>query len=227
MTAPQLNAAIQGQGTISADNLNTYVQTAQNSAQLRDFTGVINQVVQLQGITLPNDGTGGWFYWNPSGTEPDDDFNYIVPSGSGSGEWVRLTFAVSNESGVFNTLIVTGLTTLKSDVIIRGILSESIATGLVGAGSTQGTATRLTANLNIANSVASGTGFILPTMTPSGNLIQNGTQITLLNRGTNIASLYPPSGQMVGGLSVNTPSGIAVNGGATAIYAGAGQWWIN
>ena len=92
MTAPKLNAAIQGQGTVSADNLNTYAQTAQTTSQLRDFTGLPGMVVFLQGVAFANDGNGGFFYWNPSGTEPDDNFNYIVPEGTSSGEWVRTTF---------------------------------------------------------------------------------------------------------------------------------------
>ena len=40
MSAPALAAQIQGQGTISADNLNTFTQTAQihrNYVNLRDF----------------------------------------------------------------------------------------------------------------------------------------------------------------------------------------------
>jgi len=80
MSAPSLNAAIQGQGTISADNLNTFTQTAQMTSQLREFTGLPGMLVFLQGVAFANDGNGGFFWWNPSGTEPDDNFNFIVPS---------------------------------------------------------------------------------------------------------------------------------------------------
>ena len=180
----------------------------------------------MQGILEPNDGSGGWFYWNSTGTEPDDNLNYIVPTGTTTGEWERLSFISATGPGDFTTLIVSGLSTLK-DVIIGGILSQSLATGLIGAGSTQGTATPLTAQINIATTVAPSTGFILPTLTSSGNAIQPGTKIQLFNRGTNIASLYPPSGAQIENLGVNNPSGIAPNGNAIATFAGSAQWWIS
>jgi hypothetical protein len=227
MSVPALNAAIQGQGTISADNLNTYVETAQMSSQLRGFTGLPGMVVALQGVSLPNDGLGGFFYWNPSGTEPDDNMNYIVPTGSVEGEWERLTFEASEGPGTFTTITVLELATFESDVIIKGILSESLSTGLSGSGSTQTTAKSLTANINIATTVSSGTGFILPTLTPDGNTIKPGTSIKLINRGVNIASLYPPLGAQLENLGINNPSGIAPGGDATAIYSGSAQWWIS
>lgn len=227
MSVPSLNAAIQGQGTISADNLNTFTQTAQITSQLREFTGLPGMLIFLQGVAFANDGNGGFFWWNPSGTEPDDNFNYIVPNGDSSGEWERLTIASITGPGVFTTLIATGLVNLESDVIIGGILSKSLVTGLSGTGSTQGTATPLTANINIATTVSSGTGFILPLITSSGNPIKSGTEIKLFNRGANIASLYPPVGAQIEALGTNNPSGIAPNGNAIATFAGGAQWWIS
>lgn len=227
MTAPQLNAAIQGQGTISADNLNTFTQTAQMTSQLRNFTGLPGMAIWLQGIVFPNDGGGGFFYWNASGTEPDDNFNYIVPNDTSTGEWERLTISPTTGAGSFTTLTVSELATFNEDVIIGGILSKSLVTGLSGAGSIQSTATPLTASINIATTVAPGTGFLLPLLTPSGDIIQVGTEIKLFNRGANTASLYPPSGAQIEALGVNNPSGVAPNGNAIATFAGAAQWWIS
>ena len=90
MSAPQLTNYINGQGSVSGDQLNTFVQTAQNVTQLRNFTGAPGQAVQLQGQTTAGDGYGGFFYWNPAGTEPDDGINYIQPYGS-TGQWWRIT----------------------------------------------------------------------------------------------------------------------------------------
>ena len=185
MSIPALNAAIQGQGTVSADNLNTYVQTAQMAPQLRDFVGLPGMLVQLQGILEPNDGSGGWFYWNSTGTQPDDNLNYIVPTGTTTGEWERSSFISAVGPGDFTTIIVSGLSTL-ADVIIGGILSKSLDTGLIGSGSTQGTATPLSAQINIATTVGLNTGFILPIITEAGNAIQPGTEIKLLNRGSTL-----------------------------------------
>ena len=89
-------------------------------------------------------------------------------------------------------IIVSELSNLEGDVIIGGILSKSLVTGISGSGTDQATATHLTANINIATSVPSGTGFILPILTPDGNTIKLGTEIKLFNRGSNAASLYPP-----------------------------------
>ena len=227
MSVPSLNAAIQGQGTVSADNLNTYTQTAQTTSQLRAFTGLPGMVVLLQGVAFSNDGSGGLFWWNASGTEPDDNFNYIVPNDASTGEWERLSIVSTQGGGTFTTIIVSGLSTLEGDVIIGGILSKSIVTGLAGAGASQGTATPLTANINIATTVSSGTGFILPILTPDGNPLQSGTEIKLFNRGANVASLYPPSGAQIEALGTNNPSGISPGGNAIATFAGSGQWWIS
>lgn len=227
MTAPQLNAAIQGQGTISADNLNTFAQTAQITSQLRNFTGLPGMVVLLQGIAFANDGGGGFFYWDATGTEPDDNYTYIVPNDASSGEWVRLSIASTIGGATFTTINVTGLSTLTGDVIIGGILSKSLVTGISGAGSTQGTATPLTASINIATTVASGTGFILPLITPDGNPIKSGTEIKLFNRGVNTASLYPPLGGQIEALGTNNPSGVAPGGNAIATFSGVATWYIS
>lgn len=227
MSAPALAAQIQGQGTVSADNLNTYMQTAQTTSQLREFTGLPGMVVFLQGVAFADDGGGGFFYWNPSGTQLDDNFNYIVPNNASSGEWQRLTITELVGPGVFTNLTASGLVNLESDVIIGGILSKSLITGLSGAGTTQGTATPLNASINIATTVASGTGFVLPLITLSGNTIKVGTEIKLFNRGANTASLYPPSGGQIEALGTNNPSGVAVNGNAIATYAGFAQWYIS
>ncbi len=226
MTAPALQAYVQGQGTVSADNLNTFIQTATNATMLRLLTGLPGMIVLLQGIAVENDGDGGLFYWNALGTHADDNFNYIVPEGTGTGEWERLSVLSTLAGAIFTTLYVSGLSTLHGDTIIGGVLSESLVTGLSGAGTTQGTATPLTANINIATTVGSGTGFILPLVTPNGNLIQPGTEIKLYNRGANIASLYPPTGDQIETLGTNNPSGVSPGGAAIATFAGSNQWWI-
>jgi len=227
MSAPAPQAYIQGQGTVSADNLNTFIQTATNATMLRLLTGLPGMIILLQGIAFENDGDGGIFYWNALGTHADDNFNYIVPEGTGTGEWERLSVLSTLSGAIFATLYVSGLSTLHGDTIIGGILSESLVTGLSGAGTTQGTATPLTANINIATTVGSGTGFILPITTPTGNLIQPGTEIKLFNRGANTASLYPPTGGQIETLGTNNPSGVATGGNAIATFAGSNQWWIS
>jgi len=206
MTVPALAAQIQGQGTVSADNLNTFIQTAQNSSELRTFVGLPGMVVNLQGISQPNDGLGGDFYWNPFGTEPDDNLNFIQPLGTTTGEWVRYGVLTSAPGSTFFFFSFSG--------------------SVSAAGSTQSTATLLTKQVNIVTMVASGTGVILPSLNPNGTALTPGTIIKILNRGANILSLYPPLNAQIENLGTNNPSGISVNGDVEAVFSNSSQWWI-
>jgi hypothetical protein len=90
-----LAVQVQGQGVVSADNLNTYLQGADNAAALRGFVGAaadgVTVQVYMRGTVTPGDGGQGYFYWNPTGTAPDDNgVTTIVPSGAPTGEWTRL-----------------------------------------------------------------------------------------------------------------------------------------
>jgi hypothetical protein len=207
MTAPQLNAAIQGQGTISADNLNTFVQTAQDAAMLRTFVGLIGMVVNLQGIAFPNDGLGGFFYWNASGTEADDNLDFIVPTGNTTGEWERF--------GILQPVSSTSFSSYK----FNGSVSAS--------GSTQSTATILSSQINVVTTVGVGTGVQLPEIGPNSTAILAGTPIKVFNRGVNILSVYPPPSMQIESLGSNNPAGISVNGVATYIFSGTNQWWAS
>ena len=78
----------QGQGSVSGDNLNTFVQTCQTASQLRGFIGLAGMVVLLDGITAPGDGFGGLFQWVAGATAPDDNSTIIEPNGVTSGRWI-------------------------------------------------------------------------------------------------------------------------------------------
>lgn len=86
---------IDGQGAVTADNLNTMVQTATLANNLRSVTGLTGMLAMLAGITAPNDGGQGTFYWNSASTAPDDNFTIIRPSGVSAGAWVRLVTVFS------------------------------------------------------------------------------------------------------------------------------------
>ena len=91
MTAPQPTAFIQGQGTVSADNLNTFVQTVTNVPQLRTVIGLPGMQIILEGYTTQGDGGGGVFYWNVTSTGPDNGTTVIVPQPGVAGAWIRNT----------------------------------------------------------------------------------------------------------------------------------------
>jgi hypothetical protein len=98
MTAPALAVYVNGPVAVSGDNLNTFAQTCDTSANLRAFIGTIGQTVDARGIAAVNDGLGGAFYWNSASTSPDDNLTIIVPSGASVGAWVRLTLGQINNN---------------------------------------------------------------------------------------------------------------------------------
>lgn len=107
MTAPALQPYVQGQGVVSADNLNTFEQTCDNPPQLRAITGVAGMQVFMRGNVTPGDGGQGTFYWNAAGTAPDDNgVTTILPTGSVIGEWTRIPNAVANAIG--GTVVTAG-----------------------------------------------------------------------------------------------------------------------
>jgi len=90
-----LAVQVQGQGSVSADNLNTYLQGADNVAAMRSFVGnaadSITVTVYMRGTTNPGDGGQGFFYWNPTSIATDDGgVTTIVPTGQTVGAWLRL-----------------------------------------------------------------------------------------------------------------------------------------
>jgi hypothetical protein len=90
--APPVPAVQQnGLGSVSDDNLNTFVQACLNYAQMRTFPGVPTMAVLALGTYAPNDGGQGHFYWNATSTSPDNNSTIIVPTGYTVGAWERLT----------------------------------------------------------------------------------------------------------------------------------------
>lgn len=104
MSVPANFVSVQGQGSVSGDNLNTLTQMCTNVATLRSFIGVGNQVVFLLGTTTPNDGGGGLFYYNPTGTAHDDNgVTTVAPTGQAPGTWTRVIASTSGVTSVTNS----------------------------------------------------------------------------------------------------------------------------
>lgn len=128
MTAPKLAVQIQGMASVSADNLNTYVQWCPNVATLRAFIGLPTMQVSLQGLTTPDDGGQGDFYWLATVSQIDDGKNYIIPPGGGGGGWVRIGPAL-----VLPIPQITGSLSAVTDANAKAVLT-SIITALVSLG---------------------------------------------------------------------------------------------
>lgn len=196
MPVPAPFVAVQGGPVISADNLNTLLQAGLLAADLRQISGEPGMCMMLSGINSVNDGAGGFFYWNASGDEVDDNYNYIVPYGAAAGLWQRLTLPGGGGGGT-----------------IPAVAEIS------AAGTDQETAAVLTAQVNIVTSVAPGTGVILQLMAGSP------TQ-TVINAGSNPLSVYPSVGGQIGALGTNKPSGVYMGNGNNYSNPGVPQWAV-
>ena len=97
MTAPTLSFQVQGQASVSADQLNTFVQWANTVADLRAFSGGVNgQMVILNGQNAIADLGGGPFYWNAASTAADNGTTIIAPAGTATGRWLRLGYFIQS-----------------------------------------------------------------------------------------------------------------------------------
>lgn len=87
-------------------------------------------IIDIEGGSTVNDGSGGLFYWNASSTAADDSgVTTIKPTGAGSsGRYVRLVSSAGN-NGSF-TMTVTGCTTSPA-VTFRYNLQGGTGNGLV------------------------------------------------------------------------------------------------
>jgi len=82
------------------------------------------------------------------------------------------------------------------------VINGRTANNLTAAGTTQGTALALPADICKFTTVAANSGAILPAANP-------GDSGTVFNGGANALSLYPPVGAIINGLSANTAYSIA------------------
>lgn len=84
------------------------------------------------------------------------------------------------------------------------------------AGTTQATATALTASFSIVTTAAANSGVQLPTATGSGTFI-------VVNNGANTVTVYPATGEAINANAANVGIQIAV--GKSASFHGCGQTW--
>lgn len=131
MSAPALSSYINGSGQVSADNLNTFIQSCNTIAELRAFIGLPGIQIYVKGFISIADGGQGFFYWNASGGGTDNGTTNIVPSGAASGAWNR----------IINTLVIpytylvpiTGFSTTIPNYVNEIVLNPvgTLATGTI------------------------------------------------------------------------------------------------
>ena len=86
-------------------------------------------------------------------------------------------------------------------------ICKDVATSLSAAGTTQGTATELTAADNELTTVASGAGVVLNASLAPGD------EQSVFNAGANAVKIYPTSGMKINALATDAPMLLAVNTG--------------
>lgn len=124
-----LRRYVQGAGSVNADNLNTFVQSCDNVAQLRAITGVSGMQIYARGTTVPNDGGQANFYWAETATAPDNGVTIIAPTDSTVGRWISLDSATSG----FDYLIIDTVADLEAATIASHILVvETLGYYMVG-----------------------------------------------------------------------------------------------
>lgn len=90
---------------------------------------------------------------------------------------------------------------------LAACVCKDVATSISAAGTTQGTATELTAADNELTTVAAGAGVALASALAAGD------SQTVFNAGANAVKVYPPSGMKINSLAANAPMTLATNTG--------------
>mgnify|MGYP000285286688 CR=1 FL=1 len=104
-------------------------------------------------------------------------------------------------------------------VQVTGGLFQSTSAAVSAAGSTQGTATALTASYNVVTTVAASSGVVLPVPGTTGWMI------TIVNRGANPLNVYPNSGAAIDGAAANAAIVVPVNDTITVQNSSGTQWF--
>jgi len=120
-------------------------------------------------------------------------------------------------TGTLTSVSVSG-NAAAGNVTVTGYHFRSVATGISAAGSTQGTATAISKEINIVSTVASGAGVVLPTAVA-------GMAITITNTSANSLLVYPATGAQINSLGTNI--GFTQVSGATLQFVAptSTQWY--
>jgi hypothetical protein len=100
---------------------------------------------------------------------------------------------------------------------VGGNYLRSVQTGISAAGSTQGTGTAITKDINVVSTVSAGQGVVLPTAIAGMVIIVNNTSATNLN-------VYPASGAAINSLATNAAY-THVAGASLQYYAISSTQW--
>ena len=158
------------------------------------------------GVAGPTGATGLTGATGSAGSAAGTDTQIQFNDGGAFGGDAGLTYNKSTDS-----LTVVGNVTSQTNFI------RSVATGVSAAGSTQGTATAVTKDINVISTVSSGQGIVLPTAVAGMVLIVNNTSATNMN-------VYPATGAAINSLATNAAY-THVAGASLQYYAVSSTQW--
>lgn len=152
----------------------------------------------------------------------DDNFSINFNGGKTTLALVNTTADVGLTIGADTNLYRSAANTLKTDdnLIVDGYTISSINAALSAAGTTQGTATALTKDINNVTSSTAGTqlGVILPSAIA-------GMEITILNNSANTINIYPATSAQINALGANNPLTLTAGSRSRVVATTSTQWY--
>lgn len=136
-------------------------------------------------------------------------------------EEYRGTVTIGKRDDITSVVVEPAGATFSSTGVTMGsgkAIVPNTAVGLTAAGSTQGDALALTAEINQVGTAAASTGVRLWNAPV-------GTEILVINEGANSLSVYPPSGHTLAGKSVNVHVSAAANAGVACLKKTTVLWY--
>jgi hypothetical protein len=221
MSVPSHAVQVDGQGPVTADQLNSFIQTCSNVSDARGFIGVSGMLMYLNGYISAGDGGQGMFFWNAGGSAADDGgLTTIVPTGAASGIWSRIgTVAAAHASS--STAYQPSVGTTSTVGVMQGLAGSITPTrsGIVVVG-VQGDVENNTASDGGSIGLRTGIGSIPAIGTPlAGTLF--GT-VTALNNASTANVRFPFYVSAIFTMTLGVPNWIdvslaAATGGTTRL----------
>ena len=206
---------IQGANVSGAVGLATYATTA-NAVAGANVTGAVGFAATANAVAGANV-TGAVAFATTANSVAGANVSGTVGSATTAGTVTTASQSNITSVGTLTSLSVSGNIT-SANITTSAYVIRSVGTGISAAGSTQGTATALTKEINLVSTVSSGQGVVLPTAVA-------GMVIHITNTSANSLIVYPASGGAVNSLSTN--AGYTQGAGATITYIAptTTQWY--
>jgi len=147
----------------------------------------------------------------------------VVISGSSSGNYAYavgttgISFALGTNTISTGNLTASG-TVQAANITSTGFITRAVTTNISANGTTQGTATGLTTEINIVSAVNSGTGVILPAAVA-------GTVVYITNNSANSLLVYPQINGIINSQAANTAFTQGANATLQYMAPTTSQWY--